>query len=226
MPDKIGVLITAGGASTRFGRNKLLEIVCGKPIILHTILAFEKINPAQIVITVSQALKNELSKLMATDETLKKLNIKLVVGGESRQDSVFNGLLEIDSDTTLVVIHDGARPLVTVDAIEKCIQKARLTKAAIIAVKAIDTIKVVDQDGLIISTPNRETLRCVQTPQVFDYNLILAAHKKLAGKNFSDDAGLLEYLGERVYIVEGEYSNIKITTPSDIRLMENYLNNK
>jgi len=224
--DKIALLITAGGASVRFGRNKLLEVVCGKPVILHTITAFSNVKVSQIVITVSEELKKELLGMIESDSVLKNMKIKLVNGGKTRQESVFNGLQALDKDTEMVIIHDGARPLVSENVIEKCVKKALETRAAIVAVKAVDTIKEVNSDGLIISTPNRENLRCVQTPQVFDYNLILDAHKKLEGEAFSDDAGVLEKLGVPVYVTEGEYSNIKITTPSDVEVLENYLKNK
>lgn len=221
--DKIALLITAGGSSVRFGRNKLLEKVCGKPVILHTIKAFADINVSEIVITVSSELKIALEQMILEDELLQKSNIKLVLGGKTRQASVFNGLMELSRGTDFVIIHDGARPLIKKAAIEQCIEKAKQTRAAIVAVKAIDTVKVVTADGLIISTPKRETLRYIQTPQVFDYNLILDAHKKLAGENFSDDAGLLEHLKIPVYVTEGEYTNIKVTTRSDIQILENYL---
>lgn len=226
MSDNIALLITAGGSSQRFGRNKLLENICGLPVIVHTILAFSEIDVSQLVITVSDELKCELQKIIEVDSVLKNMNIKLVNGGKTRQASVFNGLTALDKDTDFVIIHDGARPLVKKETVEKCLKKARETKAAIVAVKAIDTVKVVDSTGLILSTPNRDNLRYVQTPQIFDYNLILSAHKKLAGENFSDDAGLLEHIGVPVYVTDGEYSNIKITTPSDINILENYLSNK
>ena len=223
MSNKVALLITAGGSSLRFGRNKLLEVVCGKPVIIHTILAFKNIELSQIVITVSKELRQELYKLIEQDNLLKKMNILLIDGGNTRQQSVFNGLKAISPDTDFVMIHDGARPLIKKNIIENCLKKAYETNAAIVAVRAIDTIKEVDSEGLIISTLNRDNLRCVQTPQVFDYNLILSAHKQLENMNFSDDSGLLEYLNEKVYVVDGDYSNIKITTPSDINILENYL---
>ena len=211
------LIITAGGTSSRFGRNKLLEKINGKEIILYTLEAFKNIKLSTTIITVSDELRENIKNIIPK-------NIKLVQGGNTRQQSVFNGLKALDNDTELVIIHDGARPLIKQHAIEQCIKKAKETKAAIVAVKAIDTIKITAPDGLIISTPQRDTLRCAQTPQIFDYNLILNAHTKLQGKNFSDDAGLLESLNIPVYTVDGEYSNIKITTQSDIQLIENALN--
>ena len=211
---KLALIITAGGTSSRYGKNKLLEKIDGKEIIFHTLDAFCGFDFSQKIITVTEELKNAIEPLIKDTE--------LVKGGKTRQESVFNGLKALSADTDFVIIHDGARPLVTKETIEKCLEKAKKTGASIVAVKAIDTIKVVDNDGLIVSTPNRETLWCVQTPQIFDYKLIFDAHKKLEGENFSDDAGLLEHLGKKVYVSEGAYSNIKITTPGDLELMKNY----
>jgi len=214
---KIALIITAGGTSARFGRNKLLEKVNGKELILYTIDAFKNIEVTETVITVSEDLKKFLTPIA------RQTNIKLVDGGKTRQESVFNGLKALDKKTEFVIIHDGARPLVKTETILNCLKTAQRTKAAIAAVKAIDTIKIVENSGLIISTPKRETLRCVQTPQIFDYKLIFEAHKKLEGQNFSDDAGMLEHLGYKVYTTEGDYTNIKITTPNDIITFNSYL---
>ena len=137
--------------------------------------------------------------------------------------AVFNAL-KACSAPDFVCIHDAARPLVKLENIENCLKKAMEKGAAITAVKATDTIKKVDDTGKIIETPDRNTLWCVQTPQIFSYKTIFAAHERLFGKSFSDDAGMLEFLGFPVYIDEGDYSNIKITTPKDILLAELLLN--
>ena len=140
-------------------------------------------------------------------------------GGKTRQESVFNAL-KACSNPDYVCIHDAARPLIKLENIKNCLKKAEKTGAAITAVKATDTIKKVDENGKITETPDRSKLWCVQTPQIFEYKTILSAHEKLAGKSFSDDAGMLEFLGIPVYVDEGDYSNIKITTPKDILLAE------
>lgn len=212
------LIITAGGSSSRFGRNKLLERINGKEIILYTLDAFKDIELSEIIITTSEELKYILQPIIKNDK------IKLVMGGKTRQESVFNGLIELAADTKTVIIHDGARPLVTQQTIDNCIKAVESKKAVTAAVKTIDTIKIVNKNGLIEYTPNREKLWNVQTPQVFDYNLILNAHKKLKGENFSDDACLLEKLGHNVYIEESEYTNIKITTLSDLEIVKNIIN--
>lgn len=213
---KLAVIVTAGGSSSRYGKiNKLLEKINGREVILYSIDAFLVFNPDEIVISVSESLEPEIKNLIANDKILSQKVIKTVRGGDTRQASVYNALKACDAPD-LVAIHDAARPLVQSDDIKKCIQKAVEYKAAIVAVKAIDTIKKVDDFGKIIETPERSSLWYVQTPQIFAYDLILDAHKKLAGESFSDDAGMLESLGVDVYISEGSYSNLKITTKKDI----------
>lgn len=212
---KTALIITAGGSSRRYGKNKLIEKVLGKEVILHTLEAFSGFEFSQIVITSSEELKKYL-------EPVLPMSVKLVLGGKTRQESVFNGLKAL-APCDFVAIHDGARPLADKETIKNCLEKAYETKAAIVAVRAVDTIKIADENGLIIETPDRKRLWSVQTPQVFEYKLILDAHKKLEGGDFSDDAGLLEFLGEKVYVSEGKYTNIKITTPSDIKLMNEFL---
>ena len=211
----LSVIITAGGSSTRYGiKNKLLELIDGEEVILHSIRAFIPFMPKEIIITVSASFECEMKKIVSK---IDFANIKLVKGGATRQESVFNGLKACENPD-FVAIHDAARPLIRQEDIEKCLKKAIDTNAAIVAVKAVDTIKKVDDSGKIVETPNRNTLWAVQTPQIFDYRLILGAHQKLNGQSFSDDAGMLESLDLPVYVVEGSYSNIKITTKKDIYL--------
>lgn len=213
MTMKFSVIITAGGTSSRYGKmNKLLEKIKGKEVILHSIEAFLPFHPQEVVISASESLEPVITEL-----TAHMLVVKVVRGGSTRQASVFNAL-KACALTDIVAIHDAARPLIRKEDIEKCINKAVETKAAIVAVRAVDTIKKTDEDGKIIETPDRSSLWSVQTPQVFDYELILNAHKKLMGKSFSDDSGMVEALNQPVYVVEGDYSNIKITTKKDLLL--------
>lgn len=219
MNTELSIIVTAGGSSTRYGStNKLLEKINGKEVIIHSIEAFLPFEPKEIIVSASESLEPVLKKLTQHLDC-----IKIIHGGATRQESVFNALKKC-STNDLVVIHDAARPLVKPDDIKKCIEKAKETAAAILSVKATDTIKKVDASGKIIETPNRDFLWCVQTPQIFDYKLIFSAHEKLKGKSFSDDAGMLEALGCDVYVVEGSYSNIKITTKSDIITAQTLLN--
>lgn len=217
----IKAIIPAGGSSSRYkGGNKLLENLCGKPVILYSIdilESFEEID--EIVIPASIELIPILKEMLKDYK-----NVVIVQGGSTRQESVLNGLKACQK-CDYVLIHDGARPLIKREIITKSIKEAYNKKSVIVAVKTIDTIKVVDSNLKIVETPNRENLWNVQTPQVFDYELILDAHNKLEGQNFSDDAGLLENLKIPVYIVEGEYSNIKITTAEDLVIAETKIKN-
>lgn len=217
---KISVIITAGGSSVRYGKDKLLETINGKTVIECSVNAFLPLDPREIIISASEKLEKEIS-----DKFKHIKNLKITRGGKTRQDSVFNAL-KACTNPDFVCIHDAARPLIKIDNIKSCLEKAIEKGAAITAVKATDTIKKVDKNGKIIETPDRDTLWCVQTPQIFEYETILAAHEKLFGKSFSDDAGMLEFLGFPVYIDEGDYSNIKITTPKDILLAELLINSK
>ena len=217
---KITAIITAGGTSTRFGiKNKLLEKIHSKEVIKHTVEAFLGVNEIEtIIICANISIIEELNNIFEGEN-----KIKIIEGGNTRQQSVFNGLKSC-SGSDYVLIHDGARPMISTETIKQAIEMVKLKKALTVATKTIDTIKQVDENLKIIKTIDRSSLFNTQTPQAFEYNLINNAHKKLAGANFTDDAGMLESLGETVYILEGDYKNIKITTQSDIELAKIYLN--
>lgn len=218
---KICAIITAGGTSSRFGtdKNKLLVTINGKEIIKYTIDAFIASNIEEIIICANTAIINDLSKIFKDYK-----NVKIIEGGNSRQASVYNGL-KVIQNCDYVLIHDGARPMISPEIIQKTIEKVIEKKAVSAMTKTIDTIKQVDEKGKIIKTIERSKLYNTQTPQAFEYNLIKFAHEKLQNKNFTDDAGMIEYLGKDVYMVEGDYRNIKITTKSDLALAEIYLKN-
>ena len=148
----------------------------------------------------------------------------IVVGGETRQLSVYEGVTSTSNITDLVVIHDGARPLVTVKVIEETIKVAAEFGAAATGVKVKDTVKVVDDNDNIIDTPDRTYMRFIQTPQVFDKKLYLDAVNTVENsKDFTDDCKLIEAYGKTVKFVDGDYENIKITTPEDVELAEKLL---
>lgn len=213
---KINVIIPAGGTSSRFGnKNKLLEKVHGKEVIKHTIEAFENSNIDKIIICANVTIIEELKSIF-----IKSEKVKIIEGGATRQQSVFNGLMASECD--YVLIHDGARPMISTDLVNQTIEMVKDKYALTVATKTIDTIKEIE-NGRIIRTIDRSKLYNTQTPQAFNYNLIRDAHLKLVGKNFTDDAGMLEALGETVYILDGSYKNIKITTQNDIELAKIYL---
>ncbi len=213
---KINAIIPAGGTSSRFGKtNKLLEKINGKEVIKYTVEAFEKSNVNKIIICANVAIIDELQNIFKESK-----KVRIIEGGASRQNSVFNGLRAEECD--YVLIHDGARPMITTDLINTAIEEVVTKKALTVATKTIDTIKEV-QDGKIIQTIDRSKLYNTQTPQAFEYNMIKNAHEQLYGQNFTDDAGMLEALGQTVYILNGSYKNIKITTQNDIEIAKIYL---
>lgn len=213
---KINVIITAGGTSSRFGnKNKLLEKINEKEVIQYTVDAFRYSNVNEIIICANLSIIEEIQEIFKNYE-----NIKIIEGGATRQASVYNGLKASVCDS--VIIHDGARPIISTELINICAEMVKEVNALSVMTKTIDTIKEVEH-GKIVKTIDRAKLYNTQTPQAFAYDLILKAHEKFEGRNFTDDAALVEELGEDVYVIDGSYKNIKITTQSDIDLAKIYL---
>lgn len=215
----IKALITAGGSSRRFGdTNKLLECVNGKEILSHTVNAFLSVSEInEILIAANASIIEEIRAIFVNEP-----KVRIILGGETRQESVCNGLNNIEN-CDYVLIHDGARPMISTEVIQQAIDTVKEKKALTVAAKTIDTIKQVDENLKIIKTIDRSSLYNTQTPQAFDFKLIKEAHETLKGQNFTDDAGMLEFLGKDVYILVGDYKNIKITTQSDLELTKIYL---
>lgn len=215
--DKFSVIITAGGTSSRFGStNKLLEKINDLTVIEETVNKFTIFdNIDEIIIPANNAIRDELSKLF------KNPLIKLVNGGDTRQKSVFNALGYVKNK--YVLIHDGARPLVTSEIIKNTMESVIKYGAVSVMTKTTDTIKEVDNDGRIIRTIDRSKLYNTQTPQGFKTELIINAHKKLADGNYTDDCSMLEELNIPVYIVNGSYTNIKITVKNDLDFAKLYI---
>lgn len=214
---EINAIITAGGTSSRFGKtNKLLEKIHGKEIIKYTVEKFDIPEIQRIIITANPSIIPILAGFFSVNP-----KIKIVEGGSTRQQSVYNGLMAFGCD--YVLIHDGARSMITDEIIKNAVETVKTKKALTVMTKTIDTIKEVDENGKIIRTIDRTRLYNTQTPQVFEYNLIKETHEKLKGQNFTDDAGMAEALGIDVYMIEGDYRNIKITTQNDIAIAQAYL---
>lgn len=217
---RYSAIITAGGTSSRFGNtNKLLEKINGQEIIKYTVDAFVSVGFEEIVICANLAILNILQDIFANYGV-----VKIIEGGSTRQESVFKGLEAVDCD--YVLIHDGARPMITSEVIRRTMDEVASKKAVSVMTKTVDTIKKVDTNGRIIETVDRTQLYNTQTPQAFEYNLIKSVHEQYKGQNFTDDAGMVEANGVDVYIVEGDYRNIKVTTKSDLALAQVYLAEK
>lgn len=202
--------------------SKLLLKINGKTVLERSVNAFLNISDIDEVIVVAREKDIPAFSDILTDE-----RVSFVVGGDTRQQSVMNAVDVID-DCELIIIHDGARPLIKSEDIENTIRAAKENKAAAVGVFVKDTIKVVDKNGFVVSTPDRSTLFAVQTPQIFDFELYrnAAQNAREKGLDFTDDCQLVESFNQKVKTVVGSYSNIKITTPDDIVLAENLLKNE
>lgn len=222
---KTAAIITAGGTSSRFGSNKLLEAIEINGVKTTVISAtVEKFLPfcEKIVIPCHDDIKEHiLSRFRAPAEENAKNKISFAPFGETRQKSVFMGLLELEKCPAperpdIVLIHDGARPFIEPDTIKNAIEKLKEYKGVCVGVYAVDTIKITDANGNIIKTVDRNTVFQAQTPQGFDFKTILDAHKKLQNENFTDDSSMLEALNIPVYALKGTISNKKITFREDL----------
>jgi 2-C-methyl-D-erythritol 4-phosphate cytidylyltransferase len=219
---KIPAVIVAGGAGTRMKSpvRKQYLLIDGRPVLTHTLDIFGVCDVIGDIFLVIPEQDVSLCKEKILPLCRCKDKITLVRGGSERQDSVYNGISAIKTDDEMVIIHDGVRPLISVDIIEKCLEACKATGAAIVGIPASDTLKWVDQNGVIVSTLNRESIWLSQTPQCFRFDLLKKAHESAAIENFrgTDDASLVERMGIKVRIVIGNSYNIKITTNDDLVL--------
>ena len=217
------LLIPAAGSGKRMGadRNKLLLQVRSKPLIAWTLLAAEAASSISWIGIVSQPPDWDDFKSIIADLKLKK-TIVFIPGGSTRQESVYNGLQALPNNAGQVLIHDGARCLATPDLFNACSEAILNCSGLIAAVPVKDTIKVVDDNGIIKSTPERKQLWAAQTPQGFDVKLLKQCHAEgvRQGWEVTDDAALFEKCGIEVRIVSGEETNLKITTPQDLAIAE------
>lgn len=218
------VIVAAGSASRMGGIDKVMAPLGGEPMILRTVRAFEDCEAVkEIVIVTREDLMGPIAELCSGFTKIRSV----VQGGSSRQESVKLGLLALSKEVRLAAVHDGARPLVSGELIDKVIRAAHSYGAAAPAIPVKDTIKVFE-GGFIAVTPDRSTLRAVQTPQVIDRDLLLGALEKAEqeGTALTDDCSAVEHIGMRVRLVEGEERNLKVTTPLDLKIAELLLEEK
>ena len=212
------VIVAAGSASRMGGIDKVMATLRGEPMIVHTVRAFEVCDAiAEIVIVTRPDLIVPISDLCRGFDKVQTV----VCGGSTRQESVSLGMNALSDKCELAAIQDGARPLVTWQLIDRVVRAAHAYHAAIPVIPVKDTIKVCNS-ALVISTPDRSTLRAVQTPQVFDFDLLRGALKKAAedGAEVTDDCSAVERLGMSVKTVDGDERNLKVTTPFDLKIAE------
>lgn len=220
----IKAIILASGSGTRFNDSqpKQFAKLAGLPVLVHTLKVFESSRQITGIVVVTQEEYVEQIWKLADQNGLSKV-VKVVVGGATRQESSFIGISCCDSDTDYVLIHDSVRPFVTNRIIADLVAAVIDHKAVDTVIPSADTIVEVDQDGYISSIPDRSRLRRGQTPQAFSHDLILAAHQKAMAdglENATDDCSLVLRLGYKVYVVNGDEQNIKITFPLDLHIAD------
>jgi 2-C-methyl-D-erythritol 4-phosphate cytidylyltransferase len=219
---KTCAIILAAGKGKRMGSaiNKQYLNIKGKPLLVYTLMAFSCDLIDEIVIVTSEHEMDYCRREIVEKYGINKVS-QIVKGGPERQHSVLNGLLAAKG-FDIVLIHDGARPFVDYSIIEDGIKYANLYGASACGVIPKDTIKIKDDQGFVVKTLDRNSLVSIQTPQCFKYNLILDCHKRLIeeGASVTDDTMVVERYGNKVFLYEGSYSNIKITTPEDLIIGE------
>lgn len=224
---KVCAIVLAAGSGSRMRsktKKQFMEIK-GRPVIWFALNAFQESNVDEIILVTSgddiQFCKHIIEKYGITKVS------KIVEGGKERYNSVYNGLCQTKCE--YVLIHDGARPLIDQETIEACIKGAIEYNACVAGVPVKDTIKMADENGVVISTPPRDRMWITQTPQAFEYNLLKKAYDNIEenGNNITDDAMVVEEYGDtKVRFIESSYENIKITTPEDIGICEMFLDKK
>ncbi|MDD4715858.1 MAG: 2-C-methyl-D-erythritol 4-phosphate cytidylyltransferase [Oscillospiraceae bacterium] len=217
------VVAAAGSSSRMEGKDKFFELLGGTPLLARTLLALEHCQKIDEIVVVTRR-----DRLLYVSELCRTFGItkaiKVIVGSDSRAKSVLCGLLEVSPQAQLIAIHDGARPFASPGLIASVVERAEEAGAAVPAIELKDTIKIIS-GGQIESTPSRDSLVAVQTPQVFEAALIKAALQKAVEEswNITDDCGAVERLGMRISLVEGAPENIKLTTPADFAMAEGIL---
>lgn len=225
--ERTAAIVLAGGSGSRMNsdtKKQYIEIQ-GKPLIFYALNAFEN-SCIEKVIFVTAPGDEEYCRINIVKKFDFSKVIKIVPGGKERYNSVFNGLRSL-KDTDYVLIHDGARPFITTDIIRRALENAIKYDACVVGMPSKDTVKIADENGFVDSTPNRSRVWNIQTPQAFNYNLVYESYCDIFNYEneleITDDAMVVEYFGKKqVKLIEGSYSNIKITTPEDLNGIENY----
>lgn len=219
-------ILPAAGSGKRMGKDikKQFLKLNGKEIIVYTIEKFEQCNEVDEIIIVTTEETIPFLWEIVKREGFQKV-VAIVKGGIERQHSVYAGICAVSEKTDFVIVHDGVRPFVAIEDISKTIEIAKQKGACVLGVKTKDTIKICDEENKIIQTPKRDFVWCIQTPQVFKKSLLLKAFEKANKTGFvgTDESVLIEQMGFDVFVEEGHYDNIKITTPEDMMIAEAFV---
>ena len=217
----LSAIIVAAGDSRRMGFDKLFAAIAGKPVIAHTIRAFERASSVDEIIVVALENRHEEIKAIVRDENFVKVQ-SIIPGGRQRQDSVRAGLDHLDSFARYVAVHDAARPLITPEQIERVFEQCRIHDAAALAEPINDTLKRADANLIVTGSVDRHQLYAMQTPQIFERALIEEAYYAVFADKVSvtDEVSAVERLGRKVFLVSSEDLNFIITYPRDLALAE------
>lgn len=218
------VLAAGSGKRMALEENKIFYPLGSKSIIQWTLKHIDEVERIdEIILVVASGEEKQMAEHIASMEL--NTDLIIVTGGKERQDSVYNGLAKVKDGNDIVIVHDGARPVAKADLFNKVIDGAYEFGVVTIGVPSIDTIKRVNTEGQVIETLNRSELMNIQTPQGFQKSVFMKAHNraKEVGYKGTDDVSLVEYIGKSVYILEGDYKNVKVTTPDDIPVVKRYL---
>jgi len=229
MKELLTVIVPAAGAGRRmgFGKNKAFITIRDNPLLVLCMKMLAETGMVRRVIVVTRAWEITETELMLKEyqDRFPGISWQVTAGGRERQDSVANGLALIRDESGYVAVHDGARPFAGTEVFARTFARAKECGAAIAAVPLKDTVKIVDTRGLVVSTPDRSSLCAVQTPQIFEINVLRKGYDFLKEHPVAvtDDASLVEASGHPVAVAEGSYENIKVTTPEDLLLAEKIL---
>ena len=229
MKDLLTVIVPAAGAGKRmgFGKNKAFITIRDIPLLVLCMKMLAETGMVRRVIVVTRAWEITQTELMLKEyrDRFPGLSWQVTAGGRERQDSVANGLALVTDESGYVAVHDGARPFAGTEVFARTFERAKECGAAIAAVPLKDTVKIVDARGIVVSTPDRSSLCAVQTPQIFEINVLRKGYDFLKEHPVAvtDDASLVEASGHPVAVAEGSYENIKVTTPEDLLLAEKIL---
>lgn len=214
----VTAVILVAGNSTRYGqnRNKNFELLNGKMVLSYSLNAFDNNKYIDNIIIVSKEEEKDIIQKMLDEQKINQ-SVIIVNGGETRQKSVYNAIIKTNSD--IVIIHDGARPAIKDKYINECVESMGEVNGATIGVKTKDTIKITNDNNIVITTTPRQNTWIIQTPQCFDRKMLVDMHERYKNDECTDDCMLLEKAKENVKIIEGDYTNLKITTYEDIKIM-------
>ncbi len=226
MKEKIIAIVPSAGIGKRFGdkTNKPFETLNGKPLVIWALETLENIPEIHEIIPVLKEADMEYGVEIFEQYNISKIR-RIAPGGEERQDSVFHGLNLVDDIKCIVLVHDGVRPLIEPDIIKNAVKQLKDCDGVVVGVPVKDTIKETAGD-LVSRTLKRDTLWSIQTPQIFSYNTLLGAYEKALKSSYysTDDSALVERNGGKIKVVMGSYTNIKVTTPEDLKIAELFIN--